>query len=542
MKKQPTNRQPPSLKPIDNNTGFLRQTITDLSEQLDLLTMLQDMSSELISRFDFDEIITLFLNIVRDITGYSGCIVYLRQNGQTDYRPVRCDGIAEALLHRYHPDNSIISWVLAENRWTQISLPNSPAARKTDVTSILPIQGAHKPLGFALLISAAEHDMFTQATMKLLNFAAGQTGVALENQNLYARLQRSHNFIENIVESINSGILTIDKNDMISLINNNAVDMLGLPTADILNRPYRQALPKKLAALITRTKNAALREGCVIDAPLNYVPAKNSSLPLAVTATRLKNTHKTGSGIIFVFRDISASRELERLRQLDEMKTDFVSSVSHELRTPLSIIKSYVEAILNQVDPDNYQVQREFLHVVNSETDRLARLVDDLLDISRIEAGHLELEHENVRIDDIIQQVWRTFDNSHTNPITIDIPQPLPVLQGDHDKLVRVFVNLLDNAMKFSPANATIHIHAAVKGKYLFCAISDPGTGIARADLPHIFEKFFRSEQARRNETPGTGLGLSIVKHIIEAHQGKIKVKSTAGKGTTFTLQLPLSG
>jgi two-component system phosphate regulon sensor histidine kinase PhoR len=193
------------------------------------------------------------------------------------------------------------------------------------------------------------------------------------------------------------------------------------------------------------------------------------------------------------------------------------------------------------VDPSDYQTQREFLTVVNNETDRLAALVSDLLDISRIESGKFEMELSPVALTDIIQGVLRDLgDKSSRHKIAVDIPSHLPDISADADKMVQVFLNLLDNAIKFSPDGGEISIKVEVNGKMVKCDISDQGIGITKKYMPRIFEKFYRVDNADVYEISGTGLGLSIVKHIVESHQGKISVRSKPGKGSTFTISLPL--
>lgn len=525
------------ITPIEKDTYFLRRTISDLNEQIDLLAMLQDISRQIISRFDFNQIIDMFLDIVKEIINYRLCILYLYQEDTKTYTAVRLKGIAKKDLPQYEPDKKIINWVLKEGRWTHIL---SRSGNK-DFLSILPLQGAQKSLGFLLMAMAQEKNVFNQANMKLLSFVASQTSIALENQELYARLQHSREYIENILESINNGIITINMTDRITQINKNATAMLGLPSADIIGVNYKDALAKDIVKIIDKIKRRTLKDGFAFESMFEYAPVKNLKIPLAISSSQLLGEQTKCIGIIIVLRDMSASKEIERLRQLDELKSEFVSSVSHELRTPLSIIKSYVEAILNQVSPTDYETQREFLHVVNNETDRMSGLVGDLLDIARIESGKFELELAPVMLSEIVRLVLKTLEGrSSEHQIVTHIPATLPRLSADRDKMVRVLFNLLDNAIKFSPDGGKVNITASVKGKMITCTISDQGLGIAKKDIPYIFDKFYRVENPETSEISGTGLGLPIVRHIIEAHGGKISVKSTPGKRTTFTLQLPV--
>jgi PAS domain S-box-containing protein len=466
--------------------------------------------------------------------------LYLYNEDLNSYQVATFRGISEKNLKGYDQDDEIINWVLKEERWTHISFLERPDPENNDFVSVLPLQGAQRNLGFLLISSDPEKNIFTQANVKHLSFIASQTGVALENQGLYSKLSHSREYVRNILESINSGIITIDMADRITQINKNATAMLGLPSADIIGLSYKDALAKDLVRMVDKVKKRALKDGFAFETVFDYFPAKDLRIPLGINSSLLLDDKFNRIGIIVVFRNMLALKELERLRQLDEMKSEFVSNVSHELRSPLSVIKSYVEAMLDQVDPSDHQTQREFLAVINNETDRLAALVSDLLDISRIESGKFEIELSPVALPDIIQLVLRDLENkSNRHQIAVDIPSVLPDLMADKDKMLQVFLNLLDNAIKFSPDGGKIFVRAGVKGKMVKCDISDQGIGIAGKDISRIFEKFYRVDNSDIYEISGTGLGLSIVKHIVESHGGRISAKSEPGKGSTFTVLLP---
>jgi len=526
---------------VEKDTLFLRKTISDLTEQIDTLDMLQDISRQIISRFDFNQIIDMFLDIVKEIVNYNSSILYLYHEDSKSYDVVRLQGVSENDLKSYDIDDEIIKWVFKEGRWTEISPLEHSHPKNNSSVSILPLQGAHRDLGFLLMSYDSENEVFNQTNMKLLSYVASQTGIALENHDLYLKLSNSKEYITNILESINSGIITIDITDKITQINKNATAMLGLPSADIIGVKYKDALAKDVVKLIDKVKKSAQKDGFAFETQFEYVPIKYLKIPLGISASILLDGKGNCIGITFVFRDMSASKEIERLRQLDEMKNEFVSNVSHELRTPLSAIKSYVEAILDQVDPSDYQTQREFLTVINNETDRLAALINDLLEISRIESGKFEIALRPTLLSDIIEIILGNIEpRSSTHQIIVDIPLGLPDLLVDKDKMVQAFLNLLDNAIKFSPDGGKVSIKARVKGKKMECSISDQGIGISERNISHIFEKFYRVDNSDAYEIPGTGLGLPIVKHIIESQGGRISVKSRLGKGSTFTVLLPL--
>ena len=229
---------------------------------------------------------------------------------------------------------------------------------------------------------------------------------------------------------------------------------------------------------------------------------------------------------------MSASKEIERLTKLDEMKSEFVSNVSHELRTPLSIIKSYTEALLTQVKPDDHQTREQFLSVIDDETDRLTTIVSNLLDLSRIESGKFHLDYSMFYLSDIVNSVVSVFKPKAANiNIFTDFQNDLPLIEADKDKIREILVNLIANSIKFSPMGGTISISVEKVKNLLLCSISDTGIGIPKDKINHLFEKFFRVDNSDAYEIEGTGLGLSIVKHIIDTHQGGVSVDSEIGKG-----------
>lgn len=529
-----------NVTPIEEDIFFLKKTVSDLTEQIELLSTLQDTSIQIISEFDFDKIVNLFLDLVKEIVNYKSCLLYLYNDDLNSYKMITSRNITEKDLQIYDLDNEIIQWAVKERRWTHI-LPKQINSKDSVFFTVLPVQGAKNNLGFLLMSSDPENDIFNQANMKRLSFVARQTGIALENQNLYSKLSQSTDYINNILESINNGIITIDMADRITQINMNATAMLGISSVDIVGFNYKEVLSENLVNIIDKIKQKALHKGFIFETMFDFFTSNDLNIPLGINASVLIDHSGNRIGVIFVFMDMLALKEIERLRQVDELKSEFVSNVSHELRTPLSVIKSYVEALREQVEPDDHDTRQKFLAVVDSEADRLSDLVSDLLDISKIESGRFEIDLAPVSLSDIVYQVSKNLENrSSIHKIIIDIPSNLPELLVDRDKIIQVFFNIIDNAIKFSPDGGKVSIKAMVKDKKVKCDISDQGIGIDENEIPHIFEKFYRVNNSDRYEISGTGLGLSIVKHIIESHNGTISVKSKRGQGSIFSVLLPL--
>jgi len=242
-------------------------------------------------------------------------------------------------------------------------------------------------------------------------------------------------------------------------------------------------------------------------------------------------------GAILVFHDITELRRLEQIRQ------DFVANVSHELRTPISSIKGYAETLLEGAleDKDN---AKEFISIIYQDSNRLANLINDLLDLSKIESGKMKMSFVPLDTVSLIKRAVTVIENqakAKSIALKLDIPSGLPKVKADETRISQVMINLLDNAIKYTLENGSVIISANVINNTLQIDIVDTGIGISEKDLPRIFERFYRVDKARSRELGGTGLGLSIVKHIVSAHGGQVWVKSEPGLGSTFTFTIPLA-
>ncbi|MBR2700438.1 MAG: GHKL domain-containing protein, partial [Clostridia bacterium] len=224
-------------------------------------------------------------------------------------------------------------------------------------------------------------------------------------------------------------------------------------------------------------------------------------------------------------------------------RNQFVSNASHELKTPLSTMKILIETLLYQ-DPIDPGMTKEFLTDVNKEIDRLNRIVSDLLTLVNIDSGAMKLNLTDLDISGLLQeQVKRLAPLARENGIELECDAGGAILvPGDALKLQQVLYNVIDNAIKYTPRGGEVHCSVARSGRMAVIRIADTGEGIPEEDLPHIFDRFYRVDKARSRETGGTGLGLSIVKQIVMSHGGTITPESTLGKGTTFTIRLPMAG
>ena len=264
-------------------------------------------------------------------------------------------------------------------------------------------------------------------------------------------------------------------------------------------------------------------------------------------------------GLIFaVARDISAQKEVEherqrlfavleaqndRLRKLDRLKNDMLASVSHELKTPVSSIRGFLSLILEGKAGELEPRQHEFLEVAYRGTDRLLRLVEDLLMLTQAEAGRLDLRLGEADLDQVVQD---TVEAARLRALEQDVTlefdrEPLPVIPGDAARLAQLTDNLVGNAIKFTPPGGRVEVRAEVDDHRVQIIVADSGIGISEADQARIFDAFYRAVDVKEQPIPGTGLGLAISKAIVDGHGGAIEVESREGEGTTFTVRLPMS-
>jgi two-component system phosphate regulon sensor histidine kinase PhoR len=240
-------------------------------------------------------------------------------------------------------------------------------------------------------------------------------------------------------------------------------------------------------------------------------------------------------GAVFVFHDMTELRRLENIRK------DFVANVSHELRTPVANIKGYAETLLDGAMKDERHAE-EFIRIIQADSDRLAQLVEDLLDLSKIESGKLTLKLAPRSVGNTAARVMRQLGKqAEAKKINMkeDIRQGLPDVMADETLISQVLFNLIDNAIKYTPDGGRIEVRARDAGDFVRVDVEDTGVGIMEKDLPRIFERFYRVDKARSRQMGGTGLGLSIVKHIVQEHGGEVSVQSVPGKGSVFSFTIP---
>ena len=310
---------------------------------------------------------------------------------------------------------------------------------------------------------------------------------------------------------------------------------------------------------LTRIILQAMGIGLLIAALMSLLLAKTLVTPiqeLTLAAKRVANgdfDHKPENhakdeiGVLTqTFNDMAGTLEetLDNLKKSEQMRKEFVANVSHELRTPITSVKSYSETLLE--DPDMPPaMQQKFLNVIVNESDRMTNLVQDLLTLSRFDAGSIEFSFTRFRFEKSLQDVYSAMvmeAQKHGHTFTLDIQTDLPEIVGDRGRIEQVLINMVSNAIKYTKDGGVITMNAGQTGNQVWCTVRDNGVGIPAQDVDRVFERFYRVDKARSRESGGTGLGLSIANEIVMRHGGKLSLESDLGKGTAITMTLPVEG
>ncbi len=359
-----------------------------------------------------------------------------------------------------------------------------------------------------------------------LSRTLGQTSTRLDST--IRTLTEERNQSEAILASMAEGVAVIGPNQRVTYCNAAFRAAVGMevPWA---GQPAIEVIPNSdLLALVRKV----ILGSDMIRSEIMVGTMRTRSFAVAAAPI-----HSSGSsaGAVLVLHDITDLRRLERVRR------DFVANVSHEFRTPLTAIQGFAETLLDGAIRDNHN-SRRFLEIIRAHSIRLGRLTRDLLKLSQIEAGKLDLEMRPVKVGEIIDPCLETVKlkaEAKGLSLTVEIDPEIPSIRGDLRSLQEVLENLLDNAVRYTPQDGRVWIRASADSSEVVIAVIDNGIGIQKSDQDKIFERFWRADAARSRESGGTGLGLSIVKHLVEVHDGRITVDSEIGRGTTFAVYLP---
>ena len=555
---------------VEERTQELAAALENLRVQRDRSEVLYHIASELVANLDVDRILSQALSLLQKAVKASKSAVLLSdaESGQMHYRaaighttPIPQEG-REAPFRR---DTGLVGWVLerrqaiiipdvrADDRWEN---GIDPTIRSVLAAPVLGSSGADGDAWGIILMQSPLVGIFGDQELRLVEAAAVQLGNALNNAELYRLLAEQAERLgamlraqqieaaknEAILEGIADGVMVADANGRIMLFNAAAERILSISRAHVLGR-----FQDDILGLYGNAAQEWLeRIEAWMQAPQSYGAeeflAHRLEMEREIVSVHISPVIAPNHeflGVVSVFRDITAEVEADRA------KSEFVSTVSHELRTPMTSIKGYVDLLLMGAAGPMEEAQQNFLKTVKVNADRLTTLVNDLLDISRIETGRVELIRKPLSTADAIGQVVELLkpkiEEKDQRLYTV-LPDDLPKIYGDEARVTQILTNIIGNAYKYTPNGGEIGLYAYARQGKMYIAVADTGIGIAEENQQKIFDRFYRVEDDPAvYEVSGTGLGLAITLSLIHMHGGDISLESELGEGSIFTFSIPLA-
>jgi PAS domain S-box-containing protein len=551
---------------VRDTQSQLEEQTKRLRDERDRADFLYRVTQEMTSTLDLERVLNRTLARVSQALGVrQGSILLLDpETGYLVYRVAL--GRPTALPRggkptRYRRGVGLAGWVLEHDECAIITgLDEDPRweidpEQKGSSESVLavPLSASGDVLGVMLLFHP-EPNYFHRGHTVFATAAANHITVAIKNTELYrlvrdqaARLgdmlRRQRGVAAQhmaILSAITDGVAVSDDTGTITVVNRAARRVMHLGEQELIGQPPAvlfDSFPEedRQKALQAIGQVAADSERGRRASPVSLMIRRQSQIVEASFMPMLDERQEF-SGTVLVLRDITHEQEIA------QAKTEFVSTVAHELRTPMTSIKGYTDLLLGNMVGNLNREQRHFLGIIRSNIERLADLVSDLLDTSRIDAGRIRLEPEEIQITEVVRDacdsVAETIRESGLKLTTQEIG-PMPKIYGDRNRLIQVMVNLLSNAYRYTPAGGEISVSVESTENVVTVRVSDTGIGIAPEDQERIFERFYRADHELVQKQAGTGLGLSIVKSLIEMHGGELGLESTPGQGSTFSFALP---
>jgi PAS domain S-box-containing protein len=497
---------------------------------------LLEISRALTQELDLNILLSRILRIsIEMLAGQAGILALKESSG---WRVAAAHGIPAAFLSYLEP-------LLAEEKAAELNIVELNRMLKdlTYTASMGLLNGvgiplaAHKKVIGVLFIFRSYPDLYSANDKLLLQSFADQAAIAVYNAQLYKQVSYEKGRMDALIDSAADGILILHADGTIERCNIAFEKLYGRTREEIQNRAHGDIIRWR-----RRPEGETLEEAEISGWPLTtnaylYVEGdlerpEPPSLPVGITYAPLLGSDGALRNIIATVRDVT------KFRNAEEIKNTFVSIVSHELKTPVALIKGYVSTLRREDAKWDKAIVKDSLAVIEEEADHLSAMIEDLLDASRLQAGGLTPDRCDIFLPELAAQLaerFRTQTERHT--ILVDFPENFPVIMADENRISQVISNLLSNAIKYAPGGE-ICISGTVRPEQVIVMVSDQGPGIDPADIPYIFGRFYRSEQAVR-KTKGAGLGLYLAKAIVEAHGGRIWVDPQPGAGARICFSLP---
>ncbi|GAB4543340.1 MAG: ATP-binding protein [Anaerolineales bacterium] len=498
---------------------------------------LLEIARLLTQELDLEKLLARILRVsIEMLAGQAGLIALKQTEG---WRVAAAHGIAPAFMSYLQP--LLAEEVVSELDVVELNRMLKELAYTASMGLLngtgLPLV-AHGDVIGVIFIFRNYADLFTPNDRALLQAFADQAAIAVFNAQLYGQISYEKQRLDALLDSAADGILILDSNLIIERGNAAFEKIYGSPREDLIGKYHREIIQWKKAPQGATLEESIENNGTLAPDASLYIegdlarPAPATALPVGITYAPLLSEDGKLRNIIVSVRDIT------HFRNADEIKATFISIVSHELRTPIALIKGYASTLRRDDAKWDKRTMNESLAVIEEEADRLAKMVDDLLDASRLQAGGLSLNQADVALPNLAARVIERFAaQAPHHRLSANFPPNFPVIIGDETRLEQVLSNLVSNALKYAPAGE-IKIIGSQRPEQVIICVQDEGAGIAAEDLPHIFDRFYRSTDAVK-QTKGAGLGLYLARAIIEAHGGRIWADASAANGAKICFSLP---
>jgi PAS domain S-box-containing protein len=405
--------------------------------------------------------------------------------------------------------------------------------------AMIPIVSKQRSMGF-LAVGSKKLHKFSEREVRLLLAFSSQLGSALENAQLYDEVNKEKAYIENLVDNAGDAIISTDVEDRILTWNHGAEVIFGYNKEETIGQSLTILLPSRRAEELVEIRDKVRLTGVIRNLEVRRIRKDGIVIETSLAVSPIRDKDDNVIGFLHLARDITEKKRYEhRLKELDQMKSAFVSNVSHELRTPLTAIKASADNMLDRLLGDLNEKQAGYITRIKSNSDRLARLINDLLDLSTIEAGKINLRPTNLPMVTLVKEAAESLRPMATEKL-IDLKvvclDPELIAWADRDKVIQVLMNLMGNALKFTPPRGTVTVVVTKNdASWTQISVTDTGPGVPVEEVNKVFARFYQVDRTGK----GTGLGLAISKALVEMHGGKIWVESEVGQGSTFCFTLP---
>jgi len=536
---------------------ILKKVNTDLRSSLDeFISILSKFSEAIATKFDLKVLLNHVADFLNDVVKYTAVNITIYDMVHDTFNSVLARNLSSSIDLKIKNliNDGLAKWALDQKRCVAMPDMENPSGDSTII--IIPLITQSKTIGAVFMYCDKSPESFIQQELEFVNILGAQAAIAIQNTLLYREMENKNldlanlkNYLNDVINNMVTGVIVIESDNTVKTFNHVSENLLALKASAMIGHKFDTVLPKifaeKIFTAITLARNEEIyRESGDYRPEIEFdYEVDGKTVPLRVSYSNLRDSAERTLGTIFMIQDMSESREITRLKEIDKIKSELVANVSHELRTPLTSIKAYAETLLDIAGTEDVDTQKEFLGIICQESERLTNLISNLLDLSRLESGDFKIDRTEANLGELIKKcamLLKEHAGQKNISLRIELPASVEPAMVDSSKIEQVLINLISNAIKYNkPDGGEVFISLRQLQAKFEIVVRDTGIGIPKDSTEKIFEKFFRVDSSLTYQVSGTGLGLAIVKHIIDLHQGQIFVESELNVGTKFTVVLP---